>query len=137
VVAVVAAELGPVVVEELVAEEGEVLAHQCQPRGHQHQRHVLPRPQRDRTSAVLPASEVVLATGLTLVMRRVPQREHQAAQAIVPLSRREIDLKSDRGLTLAMAQGIGLPLEPARAIRDPEPTGRKSARSPQVAIAPV
>ncbi|MDB5345802.1 MAG: hypothetical protein JWP89_4179 [Schlesneria sp.] len=81
----------------------EVLAHQCQPPDLQRRQLVQPPPQRDQTSAVLPTLEVVQPTDLTLAMQRVPQWEQQAAQAIVPPSRREIALKSDRGLTLAMA----------------------------------
>ncbi len=133
---VAAAALGPVVVEELVAEEREALAHQCPPRVLQHRRLARPPPQRDQTSAVLPASEAVLATGPPLVMRRAPPREHPA-QAIAPPSHREIARKSDRGLITALVLVTDPRLEQELATRVPEPTDHKSARFPRVAIALV
>lgn len=136
----VAEELGPVVEEESVAVQGEVLAHQCQPPDLPLQRPAQRCPQRSQTSAVPPTSVVVvvvLATGLTSVMRRGPEQEQQAARAIAPLSIPETALKSDRGLTLVTVQEIDLVLEPARATTAPEPTDRKLATSPLVAIAPA
>jgi hypothetical protein len=124
-----------VVEEESVPVEGEVLAHQCQPRGLQRPRPVQPCPQQNQTSAVLPTLEVVLAIGLTPAMRRVQPRE-QMAQAIAPPSRREIALISDRGLITALVPATDPLLEQGPEPLVLEPTDRKSAHFPLVAIAP-
>ncbi len=115
--------------------EGEVLAHQCQPRGLQHHPRVRPCPQQNQMLAVLPTSEVALATGLTPAMRRVLPRE-QMAQSIAPPSRREIDLISDRGLITALVPATDPRLEQGPEPLVLEPTDRKSAHFPLVAIGP-